>query len=84
MNCIKNLTALSSTTVKINCISNHFLDRSKYKYVVNLHEVHQTSKLNMNSLNINVNDITVVFYEKVSRHFWRIAIVTQVLPTRDS
>ena len=31
-----------------------------------------------------VNDIAVVFYEKVSRRFWRIAIVTQVLPSRDS
>ena len=26
----------------------------------------------------------LVFYEKVLRHFWRIAIVTRVLPSRDS
>ena len=26
----------------------------------------------------------LVIYEKVLRHFWRIAIVTRVLPTRDS
>ena len=26
----------------------------------------------------------LVFYEKVPRHFWRIAIVTRVLPSRDS
>ena len=26
----------------------------------------------------------IVFDEKVPRHFWRIAIVTQVLPSRDS
>ena len=25
----------------------------------------------------------LVFYEKVPRHFWRIAIVTRVLPSRD-
>ena len=33
---------------------------------------------------INVNDIALVFYEKVPRHFWRIAIVTRVLRSRDS
>ena len=26
----------------------------------------------------------LVFYEKVPRHFWRIAIATRVLPSRDS
>ena len=28
--------------------------------------------------------ILLVFYEKVPRHFWRIAIVTRVLPSRSS
>ena len=49
-------------------------------YVVNLRESQRTSKLNINSLKIHVNDIVLVFYEKV--HFWRIGIVTPVLPTR--
>ena len=44
----------------------------------------QTSELNIDSLKINVNDILLVFYEKVLRHFWRIAVVTRVLPSRDS
>ena len=26
----------------------------------------------------------LVFYENVPRHFWRIAVVTRVLPSRDS
>ena len=81
---VKNLTVLSSTTDKINRISNHFWDRWRYEYVVNLRETQRTSKLNINSLKINVNDIVLVFYEKVPRHFWRIAIVTRVLPSRDS
>ena len=33
---------------------------------------------------MNVNDIVLVFYEKLSRHFWRIIIVTRVLPGRGS
>ena len=32
---------------------------------------------------MNVGDIALVFYEKLPRHFWRIAIVTRVLPSRD-
>ena len=51
---------------------------------MNLRETQRTSKLNINSLKINVNDIVLVFYEKVPRHFWRIAIVTRVLPSRNS
>ena len=51
---------------------------------MNLRETQRTSKLNIDSLKINVNDIVLVFYEKVPRHFWRIAIATRVLPSRDS
>ena len=51
---------------------------------MNLRETKRTSKLNIDSLKINVNDIVLVFYEKVLRHFWRIAIVMRVLPSRDS
>ena len=52
--------------------------------MVNLDETQRTSKLNINFLKINVNDIVLVFYEKVPRHFWRIAIATLVSPSRDS
>ena len=31
-----------------------------------------------------MNDIVLVFYDKVPRHFWRIAIVMRVLPSTDS
>ena len=56
---VRNLTVLSSTTNKINRISNHFLDRWRHGYVVNLRETQRTSKLNINSLKINVNDIVL-------------------------
>ena len=54
------------------------MDRWRHEYVINL-----TSKLSVNSLKINGNDIVLVFYEKVPRHFWRIVIVTLALPSRD-
>ena len=47
---------------------------------MNLRETQRTSKLNTDSLKINVNDLVLVFYEKVVRHFWRIAVAMQVLP----
>ena len=46
---IRNLTVLSSTTDKINRISNHFWHRWRHEYVVNLRETQQASKLNINS-----------------------------------
>ena len=51
--------------------------------VVNLHETQQTPKLNINFPKINVNNIVLVYDEKVPRHFWRFVIVTGVLPSRD-
>ena len=35
----------------------------------------------MNWPKINVNDVVLVYDEMVPRHFWRIAIVTGVLPS---
>ena len=39
---VRNLTVLSSTADKINRISNHFLDRCRQEYVVNLRETQRT------------------------------------------
>ena len=49
---VRNLTVLSSTTDKINRISNHFWHRWRHEYVVNLCETQQASKLNINSQKI--------------------------------
>ena len=47
---VRNLTALSSTTFKINRINNHFLNKWRLEYVASLRETQQTSKLNIDSL----------------------------------
>ena len=52
--------------------------------VLNLRETQRTPKLNIDSLKINANDIVLVFLEKMTRYSWKIAIVTRVLPIRDS
>ena len=77
----RNLTVLSSTADKINRISNHFWYRWRHEYVVNLPETQGTSKLNINS---QKNHVLLVYDEKVPRHFWKIVIVTGVLPSRSS
>ena len=48
---------------------------------MNLLETQRTSKLNIDSLKFNVNDIVLVFYEKVPRHFWRVAIILLYIMT---
>ena len=50
-------------------------NKAEYEYVVNLRKIQRTSKLNTNSLKINVNDFVLVYDEKVLIHFWRIAIL---------
>ena len=76
-------TVLSSTIEEINRISNHFWDRWRHEHVVNLRET-QTSKLNINSKKVSVNYVFLVYDQNVPRYFWRIVIVTGVLPSRDS
>ena len=51
---------------------------------MNLRETQWISKVNIDSLKINIIDTVLVFYEKVLRHFWKISTVTQLLPGRDS
>ena len=52
--------------------------------MVNLRETQRTLKLNIKSPKNNVNVIVLVYDEKVPRHFWRIAVVLGVLPSKDS
>ena len=66
---VTNLTVLSSITDKINRISNHFWDRWRNENVVNLRETQRTSKLKINFPKISVNDIMLVYVEKVPRQF---------------
>ena len=77
-------TVVRNLTEKINRISNHFWDRWRHEYEVNLRETQRTSKLNINSSKINVNDIVQGYEEKVPRHFWKITLVAWILPSRYS
>ena len=80
---VRNRTVLPNTTDKINRISNHFRDGWRHEYEVNLRETQLALKLNINSKKNIANNIVLVFDETV-QHFWRIAIVKWILPSRDS
>ena len=68
---VTNLPILSSTSDVANRISNHFRGRWRHEYVVNLRETQKTLKLNTNSPKINVNDIVLVYDEKVPKQNYR-------------
>ena len=78
---VRNLTVPASTTDKISCIRYHFWHSCRHEYVVNLCETQRASKIKYKLLK---NYVVLVYDEKMSRHFWRIGIVTRVLPSRDS
>ena len=80
---VKNLTVFSCTIDKINLISNHFWERWRNEYVVNLRETQRTSKLYVNFSKINVNNIAIA-YDSGAQNLWIIATLTGVLPSRDS
>ena len=54
---IRNLLIISSTTDKINRINNHFWNRWRHEYVVNLHETQRASKLDINSQKLCCNSL---------------------------
>ena len=63
---------------------NHFWDKWRHECEANLRETQQTSKLNISSPKIIVNDVVLVYDEMVPIHFWRISVVTEMLPSRYS
>ena len=46
---VRNLTVLSSTTDRTNCLSNHFWHRWRHDFVVNLSDTQRAPKSNVNS-----------------------------------
>ena len=74
---VRNLTVLSSATDRIHRVGNYFWDKWRHEYVINPCETQRISKANINPSKINVNDIVLVYDEKVPRHFCRIAIVAE-------
>ena len=67
---VRNLTALSSTTDKINSINNHFWQRWRYEYEF----IRDTTNIKI-KYKLPKNYVALVYDEKMPRHLWRITIV---------
>ena len=75
--------SLSKRTRGIESMLNHFWNRWRLEYVTALREVHRPFK-GQGSEEIQVNDIVIVFDDKLPRHLWRVGKVTQLLAGADS
>ena len=68
---------------KINNIVNHFWDRWKKEYLVNLREYQKIKPPNKHQQIVNVKDIVMVQEEKMPRSAWKVGIFEQVIKGTD-
>ena len=64
---------------KINNIVNHFWDRWKQKYLLNLREYQKIKHPNKYQQTVNVKDIVIVQEDKMPRSAWKVGIVEEVI-----
>ena len=68
----------------INAILDHFWDRWRWEYVVNLRETHRPLKSRWNLPKIKQGDIVLVHEEKIPRSMGRLGIVTELTKEKDT
>ena len=64
---------------KINNIVNHFWDRWKQEYLVNLREYQKIKHPNKYQETVNVKDIVIVQEDKMPRSAWKVGIVEEII-----
>ena len=69
---------------KLNNIVNHFWNRWQKEYLCNQRETHKPNKLRIPLLIIEVNDIVIVHVDKLPRSQWKLGLVTELIPGRDT
>ena len=68
---------------KINNIENHFRDRWKKEYLVNLREDQKIKHPNKYQQIVNVKDIVKVQEDKIPRSVWKVGITEEVIKGTD-
>lgn len=68
---------------KLNNILEHFWQRSKKEYLVNLREQQRHKMPNRNQSVIEKNDVVIVQEEKQPRSIWKLGVVTELFKGRD-
>ena len=69
---------------KLNNIVNHFWERWKKEYLINLRENQKIVTPNSNQPIINNNDIVLISEEKLPRSAWRIGVVEELVLGKDT
>ena len=64
---------------KINNIVNHFWDRWKQEYLLNLREYQKIKHPIKYQQTVNVKDIVIVQEDKMPRSAWKVGIVEEVI-----
>ena len=64
---------------KINNIVNHFWDRWKQEYLVNLREYQKIKHPNKYQQTVNVKDIVIVQEDKMPRSTWKVGIFEEII-----
>ena len=76
----QNITAQGK---KVNRMINHFWDRWRKEYVVNLRETHKQNLQNQHQQHIRLNDTALIHEKNVPRLTWRKGIVVELLKGHD-
>jgi len=63
---------------KITNILNHFWDRWRHEYVVNLRESHKSIKQHMHQPSPSIGDIVIIHENKLPRTVWRLGKIEQL------
>ena len=69
---------------KLNNIANHFWNRWQKEYLCNFREIHKPNKLRTLLPIIEVNDIVIVHVDKLPKSQWKLGLVTELIPGRDT
>ena len=68
---------------KINNILNHFWDRWRTEYLINLREYHKVKLQKFNRPQMQLKGVVIVEEEKQSRSMWGVGIVEELLRRKD-
>ena len=69
---------------KLNNIANHFWNRWQKEYLCNFREIHKPNKLRTLLPIIEVNDIVIIHVDKLPKSQWKLGLVSELIPGRDT
>ena len=75
---INNKVFVEGEIQKLSRLMEHFWDRWRKEYIVNLREYHSTTQKVSNNPMIKLKDLVLVHDDCAPRHLWRTGVVTEL------